>query len=337
GYNSSQCLNELKNKFDTYKPKIVLVMAGMDNAWNFIDSNYFKIKQFKDDNQFNYQVKYIDALLSNSKIYKLIKLVYMSVMARLEAGQFQYKYGPSQIKKLAMPQRSHELTQLLNKGLQYFEEGKYELSEVCYRNALKLSPYDYEPHWYMGRFYNFRGERQKAKDELILAAKNTFDPYTVIYILADLQEQSQPVDSDYFKGYAGLVKSLRTGWVNKFGEEPVRRFIDPMISYEESDLWKILAYDLEEMGNYLKLRNSRLVILTYPCSAATFRCPWDIYHRIASKLDSPLVNNASLFSAYLRYYRNEELFVADGHCTGKGYRLMAENIFETLKKYNLLN
>lgn len=337
GYNSSQCLKALKDKFDIYKPKLILVMSGMNNTWNFIDSSYFKIKQFKYNNQLNYTAKYIDALLSNSKTYKLIKFVSLNLMVKSKENQFQYKDRTAQIKGFSAPQRSTELTQLLNQGMHYFEDGKYELSESCYRNALKLSPYDFEPHWLMGRFYNFEGQREKAKAEFIFALKFATHPYFVVSILADMQDQSKSTNSDDFKEYAVLIKSLRNIWVEKFGEECVHRLIDSMISYEDNDLVKIIAYDMEQMVTYARQNNAELVILTYPVSATTFRCRRDIYYRIADELGCPLVNNTLFFNTLLRFYKKEELFVADGHCTGKGYRFMAENILETIKKYNLLN
>jgi len=338
GYNSSQCLNTIKEKLDYYKPKIILVMSGMNNCWNFTDSSYFKIKQTKHNSPLNFRAKLIDTLLCKLKTYKLIKIAFLNITDRLKSTKPQHYHEQPTLPKreFLMPLRSAELTGLLKEGLRYFEQGQYDLSEVYYRKALELAPDDYEPHWFMGRFYNQKGQKEKATEELVLATKYALHPYTVTCILADMQEQSQPLNSKYFQEYADLIKNLRSVWIEKFGEEYVQRFIDPMISYEENDLINVLAYDLKEMKNYIIEKKARLVVLTYPWPATKFRCPVDIYYRIANYLDLPLVDNTSLFDKCLKIYRYEDLFVADGHCTKEGYRLIAENVYDTLKRYNLI-
>lgn len=337
GYNSSQCFKILKEKFDFYNPKIVLVMSGMNNCWNFIDSSYFRIKQFRYKNPLNFKMKFIDALLCKLKTYKLIKITFLNLMDRLKSSQLQrYRYLPLPKKEFQMPLRSDELIGLLKEGLKYFEEGKYDLSEVYYREALELAPDDYEPHWYMGRFYIFKGQEEKRDEELILAAKYAPYPYVIPCILADLQDRSQPKDGRDFKEFADLIKKLRSYWVEKFGEEYVQQFIDPVILYEEEDLVKVLVYDLKEMNEYVRQREAKIVILTYPHPANKIRYPEDIYYEISNYLDLPPVDNVYLFNKYLKIYKYEDLFSADGHCTSKGYRLIAENIADVFKKYNLL-
>jgi lysophospholipase L1-like esterase len=336
GSNSSQCLKYLKEKFDFYKPEIVIVLVGMNNCWNFNDSSYFEIKQFKYNNPLKYRIMFIDALLSKSRTYRLIKITFLNITARLKPASSAYKNSSSLNKEFPMPKRSNELIELLNQGLRYYEEDKCELSEVYYRRALELAPDDYEPHWNIGRFYNMKGQTEKGREELILAAKYAFHPYTVSCILADLHDRSQSKDSKDFKEFTALIKGLRSYWVEKFGEAYVQRFIDPAISYEESDLEKILVYDLEKMANYTREKQARLIILTYPVVATRFGYREEIYYRISSYLCTPLIDNVSLFNKYPKIYRYEELFSRDGHCTEKGYKLMAENIAATLKKHKLL-
>lgn len=337
GYNSSQCLRYFKEKIDFYNPKIVLIMTGANNCWSFIDSSYFRIKQAPYHNYLNFRAKFIDALLCNLKTYKLIKINFINIFDRLKSSKLHhYQDTPLPKEKFQMPLRSDALTELLRQGIRYFKDGKYDSSEVYYRKALNLFPNDYEPHWFMGRFYIYKGEIKKAKEEFIFAVKYAPDPYTVTYILSDMQDRSQPIKSKYFEEYAELIKQLRSYWVKKFGEEYVQRLIDPMISYKEDDLVNVLVYDLEEMSNYARQKKAKLVILTYPHPPTKFRYPADIYYTISNYLDLPLVDNVSLFSKYSIIYRHEEIFSTDGHCTGKGYNLIAKNTFDVLRKYNLL-
>ncbi|MBM3247604.1 hypothetical protein FJZ17_03655 [Candidatus Pacearchaeota archaeon] len=336
GYNSSQCIKYLKEKFDFYNPKIVIILAGMNNCWNFLDSSYFRIKQFKYDNPLKYRIKFVGAFLSSLKTYKLIKITFLNLKSRLRSRQSIDRgfYLPE--REFLIPKRTNKMQKLLNQGLKYWEDGKFELSEACYREALKLNPDDYEPHWYVGRFYSLNGVKEKAREELILAAKYAGHPYTVSAILVGLQDRRESRNSENFKEFSNLVKSLRSYWVGKFGEEYVQYFIDPAISYKETDLEKILFYDFEELINYLSQKKTKLVILSYPFHATQFRYPVGIYYRISNYLRVPLVDNVPLFDKYLKIYKREELFDTGGHCTSKGYGLIAENIYGVLKKHNLL-
>lgn len=336
GYNSSQCLDYLKKEFDSYNPKIVLNMSGLNNCWNFINSSYFKIKQYKQSNPIKYRFKLIDAALSRLRTYKVIKIAFLNVSARLKSIQPSDEDARLLKKRFPMPKRTNELTELLNQGIKYFEEGKYDLSEVYFSKALQLFPNDYEPHWFMGRLYNFKSHREKGRKELILAAKYAPHPYILACILADMQDRKQPKDSKDFQEFSNLIKEMKSFWVEKFGEEYVALFINPVISCEEKDLSRVLIYDLEEMSNYLRQRKAQLVILTYPHLPTEFRYPADIYYRIHNYVSSPLVDNVHIFNKYLKIYRYEQLFSADGHCTSKGYELIANNVYEVLKKYNLL-
>lgn len=338
GYNSSQCLGFLEAKFDFYNPKIILVMAGMNNCWNFVDSSYFQIKQFRYSNPLNFRMRFIDALLCRLRTYKLIKVAFIDLMCRLKSNQLQgYQGCPLPQREFKAPLRSDELIELLKEGLRYFEEGKYDLSEVYYRKALELAPDDYQPHRFMGRLYVFKGQREKAEEELISAVKHA-PLHEVAGVLNEIKGAChQPKDSKEVKKFADLLKELRSYLVEKFGEEDVRRLIDPIILCEKSDLVKILVYDLTEMANYVRQKKATMVILTYPYSLTKVQYPEDIYHRISNYLDLPLVDNVSLFNKYLKIYRYEELFSdKGGHCTAKGYKLIAENVFDVLKKHNLL-
>lgn len=334
GNNSSECIKYLQKQAPLYNPKIVIMLAGMNNCWNFIDSSYFKIKKFKIAHPLRYRIKLMDVFLSRLKTYQLIKIMFINLKLRF----YQLGLNKDDLPAVAMikPQHSDKLQELLDQGLKYYEEGNYDLSEVCYSAAMKLAPQDYEPHWYMGRFYNYRGEKEKAKEELLLAAKYAWDYHSVVCILVDLQDRQKPKNSKYFKEYADLIKGLRGVWVAKFGEEYVSRFIDPIISYKENELEEALYYDFEDLASYLSQNKIKLVILTYPFSASRFRFSAGIYHRIANYLDVPLVDNVALFDRNLRIYERRELFASDGHCTSKGYGLMAENIAKVLKKYGLL-
>lgn len=336
GYNSSQCLLKLRDSIGVYKPKAIIAMMGMNNCWNFMDSNYFKIAQGTYNYPLTLQMRYMDSLLSKSKIYKLFKIAFLNI----QHGRFSKKQlaqaGASYHNHI-FPVRSSEVIDLLKQGGICYEAGNYSAAEPYYQKAMELSPDDFEPHWYMGRLYRFRGETDESQKNLLLALKLAPTPEIAVAILTEMDDKSKSIKSQSFKQFSDTVKDLRKEWIERFGKETVMRIIDPMVSSEEEVRTKAFFYDCVEMKKLADKQKSIFFLMTYPgFSPEKFRMPQDIYLIIAAYLDIPLINNTEIFNQHLRFYKRNELFVSDGHCASKGNRMVAENASNMLKEYNLL-
>lgn len=331
GYNSSQCLKLLKEKFNFYNADLIIVLTGFNNHWNLTDSNFNKVRLSKYPTPWGFKMKMFEGILLKSKVYKLCKIFYLNITAKTNPVQFSDKNVISLPKReFPIPSRSDKLQKLLDEGVENYKAGRYDVAETQYRAALALSPEDYEPHWYMGRFYMYKGEEEKSVVEFVLAAKYAPYLYTVTCILSDIKNGTQP------QKFACIIKQLRNNLVEKFGEQDVQFSIDPLLAGDENALVELLIYDFTEIANYILQKNSKMVILTYPYSPSRFQYPQDIYYRISNYLNIPLLDYERVFNNYLKKYKKEALFNADGHFTKEGYRLMAENLSDFLRQQNLL-
>jgi len=76
GISSSQLLNRFENDILKFKPNIAVMMIGINDPWNFEESNILKFYNMKPRRPLFIR---IELLLSQSKLYKFLKLVVLSV------------------------------------------------------------------------------------------------------------------------------------------------------------------------------------------------------------------------------------------------------------------
>ena len=73
--NSSQLLNRLDDYIETHKPNLVVVLIGMNDAWNLKESNIWMFENTGSWSQIGSRIKII---LSNVRVYQFIKLLSVS-------------------------------------------------------------------------------------------------------------------------------------------------------------------------------------------------------------------------------------------------------------------
>lgn len=75
GINSSQLLNRFEKNVAEYKPDIVIIMVGINDPWNFEESNILDFYNVTAAKQLYMR---IELLLNQSKLFRFFKLVFMS-------------------------------------------------------------------------------------------------------------------------------------------------------------------------------------------------------------------------------------------------------------------
>lgn len=75
GMNSSQVLNRFEKNIFDYKPDMVIMMVGINDPWNFEESNILK---FYNMTTIRGLYMRMELLLNQLKLYQFIKLVYLS-------------------------------------------------------------------------------------------------------------------------------------------------------------------------------------------------------------------------------------------------------------------
>jgi hypothetical protein len=74
GMNSSQLLNRLENNILEIKPQLIIIMIGMNDSWNFEESNVLK---FFNESVFENLYLVCDSILNRLKLYKFVKLLFV--------------------------------------------------------------------------------------------------------------------------------------------------------------------------------------------------------------------------------------------------------------------
>jgi lysophospholipase L1-like esterase len=75
GINSSQVLNRFEKNINDYKPDIVIMMIGINDPWNFEESNVLKFYNISPVEALYERIK---LMLNQFKLYQFLKLVHLS-------------------------------------------------------------------------------------------------------------------------------------------------------------------------------------------------------------------------------------------------------------------
>jgi len=103
-----------------------------------------------------------------------------------------------------------------------------------------------------------------------------------------------------------------------------------LTKYNDMDVFKMtLKYDLANIISSLASKNIRLILLNYPCD-----WPNDTLKEIAGRAKITFIDNEAVFrqKQAVDGYRREDYFAEDGHCNANGYKIIAENVYNTLNK-----
>ena len=311
GMNSSTLLLELPGWIELYRPRIVVLLIGSNDIWNFKNSNYYLFQKGKDVYRYR-----LESTLFKLRTYKLLKLSVMS-MNKLISGQ---KENPVNFAPIRRPNSEAEdelrlawkyfgqerdfnkVKEILEKvlvldpendnaicllGWMYFDSGKTELAELNLKKAIQINPYNTEAHKQLFRLYRYLNKNELAHKELEVMLKIS------------------PEDEELKK-------------LNKFG------IPDPR---DEELMFRQLKYNLMQVINLLKSNKITLILQNYP-----HQNPPHVARikDICRDYNAQLVNNEATFVNL----ENKDYFAIDGHPNELGYAVIAENVFEEIKKIN---
>lgn len=102
-----------------------------------------------------------------------------------------------------------------------------------------------------------------------------------------------------------------------------------VVLLNEDDIVRWAEADITEIVRMCRARGIKVVIHNYP--RYTER-PNSILLNVALKFNIPFVDNKEIFRETMAREQkgDAEYFVADGHCTSKGYLLMATNVYNKI-------
>lgn len=322
GFTSSLVLKRLNEDINKYNPDFLVIMVGSNNKWNLEDSNYFLLRK-RSLNHLNY----FERFLSKMKVYKLIKIWYLTI---------RQKKLYSLTKNTAISIKPDSVT-ACERGLVLFDKAQYKSAEEYFDKALLLDPHNYIAYMRKAEMLVTRKNYDLAKDALNKAVVlvNYYDIRDINFFYRTLT--AVLVNTDEQIRMVRKLKLLTNEYVNDANKK--KRFQEILTSQEElledvSLYEKILIYDLNQIVVLAQQKNIRVILQTYPCGNNANIA----IKKVSQEYALPLVDNERIFREKGKYMNIEELFVSmyDHHCNVRGYRLIAEGIYNVLAHYNYL-
>ncbi|MBU3911711.1 MAG: hypothetical protein KKD90_03910 [Candidatus Omnitrophica bacterium] len=346
GGNSYRILKIFTENIDTYKPDIVVIMVGMNNDWNLEGMQRF------------YQgplPKSLKIDLYDLRIYKLYKLASMRLKKRISAVS---EAGKKQINLTGAQNRisGKEIKALQEKVKFYRETGRSDLAireldnmldrypdgygnmvlflrEICdYNTALeyakKALQYSKDNMWiHMELVYIYR-----AKKDWLLARKEMDYAVQDISVIQNVFPEMKNICNNE-SGLDFQVESdkIRTLIATIHGKNGTRIW-DTLLYLEKNqeERSRIFASDLSALIKIASERDVRLILMTYPVRASVN----DIILKTAAKNGIVLVDNESIFNAKID---KDKFFAPDRHCNGRGYGVVAGNVYSRLLKMGVFS
>ena len=337
GSNSSQLFNNLEANIKKYNPDIIIIMTGANNDSNFHQSNYFL---FVDNSMKTYLYR-IDSFMSNLHTYKLLKATTINIFNKLIHGMRPMRVS-REINKinLSINTANKDRVKIENVPLEFREEAahhfemgrfyeersKFELALEEYKKASELNPYDENYLRKIGFIYL---HRMHVKNASLLAIQAFQKALEIDPLNLELREEL--FNTYYQEGKKELaMEELRTMLYLCPDYEIARQLLAHKLpDFQDREVAaKTLEYDLR---NIIKLTASigiKLILESYPSGHPTNRTA----EKVAREHRISFIDNAAVFRKLeqSKGYRWEHYFTEDAHCNENGYKVIAENVYNTL-------
>ncbi|HRY29925.1 MAG TPA: tetratricopeptide repeat protein [Elusimicrobiota bacterium] len=364
GTNSGIILMFLENLLDTYRPDLVLTMIGINDV--------------------GWSVPLKDGAGRIDRWFHRFRNLRISKLYRIATGE---RAGGASRRNVVVPKRTHDefvpmspitekaprttqtsMTDYLNSGELFQQEGAWAEAEACFRNALKIDPKNELPHRFLGHLYERQRKYRKAIAcfKNILELKTQGDPAYIHRCLGSLYDK----EKDYGNALVHYKKAVEINPTDEFSQVALVRFLynrnarkeayaglrkardlNPTSLLLNSEFLKMKQYARPEkpkretalspyravtIRNYTKIRDivlsrgARLVCVQYP-----MRPLRPLEEIIGKKQNVFYVDNELSFREAVRrdgydIYFTDKFGGDFGHCTVRGNRLLAENIVRVI-------
>jgi tetratricopeptide (TPR) repeat protein len=316
GLNSSQVLKMLDKDMAEYKPKIIIVLIGTHNEWNLVNSNYFL---FTTKGWRNYFYRF-DSLLTRLRIYKLLKIT----IGNLKYSFLKRKHSQKMINKVRLDPEVATHFKLANRHS--CVTGRTDLAIEEYKRVIELDPKNDVAYAALGRIYENKHDYEVAQREFKKALE--INPYNFF--------ARDRLWNIYFKqgknrlAIEEIKKILEIQPQNESLKKILRFGLPSLEEFKNEELHiQLLRYDLESIIKLAKIKGVTPILLSYPRTDK-----YDEMRReLSKKYKIPFIDIYSVFKKIKtsESYRHADYFSKDGHCNANGYRIIAEEIYKTLK------
>ena len=182
----------------------------------------------------------------------------------------------------------------------YERAGKLDLMLEYFRKAIELNPQDYENYYRLSRVYDMQSKYDAG--------------FFVDFLQGLLKKHSRLKDNAVFMAYLAFFKEKKAN---------------------EDKISKWLRDDLDKIVALCKKNNADVIIQNYPVS---YPMANNALKDTAERYSLAFVDNLTAFGIG-KFTPSEDIsayLFDDSHCTPKGHKLMAENIYKVLAEKKIV-
>lgn len=359
GGNTTAIVVNLEANLDKYKPDILVTMMGINDAGicAFYENSVFPSG--------------IITFFKHFKIYKLIKLLVLHLTTKTNVARFPYSPDYLQLGKLYLSKEDYsqaenafEKYRELNPqdenayfalGWFYNDTANYIKAEEILRKAAEINPKKDWPYIEIGEFYRVRlkyaQSEESFKKAIALNPDNEWG-YIKLGLLYSDQGKYLLAKGWFSQGIAQAVKKDKTNYawrppdsraaglyaeIATLSIETGNFEIAKQYSKRAEEL-RLKYYNPVTLRNYHKLKEIadkkriKLICVQYPLrSVGPLKKIFEGFEGVIFVDNENIFKDALKKAGYREYFT--DIFGGDfGHCTGKGNRLLAENIAQVILK-----
>jgi len=324
---TSIALNSLNSLIMSYKPKVLIVMIGANDNWNYTGLNLSCMSV----NSVPFIIR-LESIISRSKTYKLIKLGFMNL-----------RKSPNEVKKSEMEIEYEEL------ATRYYEQHDLSMSAYYFNKVLLINPMNSNAYDKLAHIFQEQGNFKKA---IIYSIKilnmNSADEerkqFSYLRLLCLYRNQEKydekiekilkrnmsyaDFDSIVMEKYKKETSSRDLDIKRRFVEDIGNEKIQNKLSYIRNGLIeKIMRCNLEEIARIANAHKIKLIFCSYPeykILAITHM------EEVARKFELVFIDLIPTFENILSREDRDRYFIPDGHCDSNGYRVMANVIADRI-------
>lgn len=348
GQNTSQLLSRLEYLLDNYRPEIVVILTGSANFWN-----YDRYDIHMRDQSILYRLR---GYVYKSSVYKLLKLLCADWSLRLiddgvskknkmlghvenniKYENFGWEYLMKGEHKKAADYFHSELRSGIASPRTYCglgticnDEKKYREAIAYYIKAVEIDPSFIDTYVYAGACcmnqLKFAEAVEWYKRGILASPESKDNSNYGLMIKAANESYDQNLNINVLKFLRDLPRAIEES--NPLLQSSIALLDSKARSNSDSAIQCWVEQDIKKMIEMCRIKNIKILLMNYP---DRFNKINDILKKTAQECSVVFVDNQLKFAALGG--GKGKYFVPDNHCNANGYRVIAENVCETLHRY----
>jgi tetratricopeptide (TPR) repeat protein len=242
--------------------------------------------------------------------------------------------------------------------------GDYEQGIRYFNEAIAKDPHNSENYWRLGYIYDNAGRYPEAIGclERGIAVNPLESKYFVgigyaYFMMGDLRKAldyykkattaGPAIDDNYYRLVEIGRKEAYSGETLAFLRELEGKDRDNHLALDAIEMIKArnnsananvrqwVEADIREAVRLCHQKKIGIILMNYPCNKPEFNYPLRSIPILFPGI--PFVDNNRIFEELLRKNPHKDYFIPNGHCNAEGNRIVAEKVYETIMKYDLIS